>query len=191
MSGQAPPAPVTPAGVVLIWAQARGGVIGRDGRMPWHLPEDLAYFRRVTLGHPVVMGRRTWDSLPDRLRPLPGRRTIVLSRRPDLVLPGAEVARSLAEALRLAGPTTVFVAGGGEVYAQALPLATEALVTEVDLEVDGDAYAPSLAGWELAEAGDWQVSERTGIRFRWLRYRPPADPAPPGAGSAPGTPTVP
>jgi dihydrofolate reductase len=85
----------------LIWAQARGGVIGRGGVMPWHLPEDLAHFKRVTLNHPVIMGRKTWDSIPPRFRPLPGRRNIVVTRQGDLNQIGLEPASSLREALQL------------------------------------------------------------------------------------------
>ncbi len=154
----------------LIWAQARGGVIGREGRLPWHIPEDMAHFRRVTTGHPVIMGRVTWESIPDRFRPLPGRRNIVLSRRPGRALPGAEVVGSLAEALRLAGDERAWVIGGGQVYAEALPLASVAEVTEVDVDVPGDVHAPPLAGWSVERTGDWQTSA-SGVRFRWLRYR--------------------
>jgi dihydrofolate reductase len=155
--------------VGVIWAQARDGVIGRDGAMPWHIPEDAAYFRRVTSGHAVVMGRLTWESLPDRFRPLPDRRNIVISRRPGLTLPGAEVAPSPAAALALAGPDRSWVIGGGQIYAAALPLASEVLVTEIDLRVAGDVHAPPLTGWRVAQAGEWQVSAG-GARFRWLRY---------------------
>jgi dihydrofolate reductase len=155
--------------VGVIWAQSRDGVIGRDGGMPWHVPEDSAYFRRVTTGHPVIMGRLTWESLPDRFRPLPGRRNIVISRRPGLTLPGAEVVGSLDDALRLAGDEETWVVGGGQVYAEALPLASVAEVSEIDVEVTGDVHAPSLAGWTLQREGEWQTST-TGARFRWLRY---------------------
>jgi dihydrofolate reductase len=139
--------------VGVIWAQSRDGVIGRDGGMPWHVPEDSAYFRRVTTGHPVIMGRLTWESLPDRFRPLPG----------------AEVVGSLDDALRLAGDEETWVVGGGQVYAEALPLASVAEVSEIDVEVTGDVHAPSLAGWTLQREGEWQTST-TGARFRWLRY---------------------
>jgi dihydrofolate reductase len=153
----------------LIWAQSTGGVIGRDGGLPWHLPEDLAHFRQVTLGHPVIMGRRTWESLPDRFRPLPDRRNIVLSRRSGFTARGAEVARSLAGAVALAAESAeqAWVAGGAEVFRAACDLAEVAEVTEVEVDVPGDAFAPPLAGWTLRHAGDWRTST-TGLRFRFL-----------------------
>jgi dihydrofolate reductase len=156
----------------MIWAQSTAGVIGRDGRLPWRLPEDMAHFREVTNGRPVIMGRRTWESLPERFRPLPGRRTIVLSRRPGYEAPGAEVADSLEQAVRLADGTggMVWLAGGADVYAAgAGGLATVAEVTEVDIDVPGDTFAPSLSGWRLDAAGEWSTS-RTGVRYRFLRY---------------------
>ena len=129
--------------VSLLAAVARNGVIGSDGTIPWHLPEDLARFRELTTGHTVVMGRRTWDSLPDRFRPLPGRRNIVITRNPDWHTEGAERAGSLEQALNLASDEEhVFVIGGAEVYAAALPLADELLVTEIDAEIEGDTYFP-------------------------------------------------
>src|ERR671932_1265776 len=106
----------------LVWAQARGGVIGADGRLPWHLPEDLRLFRELTTGSTVVMGRATWESLPERFRPLPGRRNVVLSRRAGYEAAGADVRTSLPEALADAGGP-VWIIGGAEVYAQAQPLA--------------------------------------------------------------------
>lgn len=154
----------------MIWAQSRNRVIGAAGRLPWRLPEDLAHFRAVTDGHPVVMGRRTWQSLPDQARPLPGRRNLVLSRRPGFRAPGAEVVGSLSEALRRAGTADrLWVVGGGEVYREALPLARLAVVTEVDIEVPGDTYAPDLTDWPPAAIGPWRTSV-TGLRWRVLHY---------------------
>jgi dihydrofolate reductase len=136
------PHPIAPR-ISLIAAVAHGGVIGNGHAMPWHLPEDLAHFRRVTLGHTVVMGRRTWDSLPPRFRPLPGRRNIVLSRQPGWQAPGAEVAHSLDAALALArGEARLFVIGGGALYAAALPLADELWLTEIDAAFDGSVHFP-------------------------------------------------
>lgn len=129
----------------LILARAANGVIGRDNRMPWHLPEDLAHFKRTTLGCPVVMGRKTWDSLPPRFRPLPGRANIVLSRDTAWQAEGAQRAASLDEALALcAGQPDVWVIGGAQIYAQALPLAHSAVVTEIDRAFEGDAFAPTF-----------------------------------------------
>ncbi len=153
----------------LIWAQSTAGVIGRDGTLPWRLPEDMAHFRDVTAGRPVIMGRRTWESLPDRFRPLPGRRNIVVSRRVNLTLEGAEVAGSVSAAIELAGPEQAWVIGGAQVYAAALPFAGLALVTEIDVDVDGDTYAPDLRGWRLDDSGEWRTST-TGLRYRFLRY---------------------
>jgi dihydrofolate reductase len=148
--------------VTLIWAQATNGVIGRDGGLPWHLPEDLAEFKRRTTGQTVVMGRRTWESLPAKFRPLPGRRNVVLTRDRSWSADGAQVVHDLASALT----GDVFVIGGAAVYREALPYADRVLRTEIDLAVDGDAFAPHLgAQWAVSAAGDWQLSS-TGLRFR-------------------------
>ncbi|HEX6232666.1 MAG TPA: dihydrofolate reductase [Jiangellaceae bacterium] len=155
--------------VGLIWAQSTAGVIGRDGRLPWHLPEDLAHFRTVTTGRPVVMGRRTWESLPPRFRPLPGRRNIVLSRRPERAADGAEVVASLDVALNLVAGGPVWVIGGAQVYLAALPYASIIEVTEIDIDVAGDTHAPDLTGWMLESAGAWSTSA-TGPRYRFLTY---------------------
>jgi len=161
---------VGPSPVGLIWAEAAGGVIGADGGIPWHVPEDSAHFKAVTLGSPVVMGRRTWDSLPERFRPLPGRRNIVVSRRESWFADGAEHAASLDEALFLAGDGAVWVIGGGQLYREAIALADVLEITELDLTVAGDAFAPSRAGFRVVtedpDAG-WHTS-RTGIRYRFL-----------------------
>lgn len=135
--------------LTLIAAVARDGTIGRAGGMPWHLPADLAHFKRVTLGHPVVMGRKTWDSLPARFRPLPGRRNVVVTRQAGWQAAGAERAASLDDALqRFAADETVFVIGGGELYAQALPQAQRLVLTEVGLRVpDADTHFPA---WDRA-----------------------------------------
>ncbi|WP_241385820.1 dihydrofolate reductase [Rhodococcus sp. CH91] len=156
--------------VTLVWAQARGGVIGRDNTIPWHIPEDLAFFKDATMGKPVIMGRLTWDSLPPRFRPLPGRRNVVVTRNGEWSAEGAETATSLDEALALAGDGEVVVIGGGQIYAQAMPFATRLLVTEVDLDIDGDATAPPIGPeWSAVETGERQVSAK-GIGFRWIRY---------------------
>ena len=145
--------------VALVAAVAGNGVIGREGSIPWHLPEDLKRFRKLTTGHAVVMGRRTWDSLPDRFRPLPGRRNVVVTRNPDWRAEGAERAGSLEEALALlAGEERVFVIGGGELYAAALPLADELLLTELDVEAEGDTSFPD---WD--RAAFVETSRETGV----------------------------
>ncbi|WP_029145718.1 dihydrofolate reductase [Microbacterium luticocti] len=162
----------------LIWAQARDGVIGAAGGMPWHVPEDLAHFKQLTLGHPVVMGRRTWESFPDRFRPLPGRRNIVITRNGAWTAEGAERAASVDEALALAGadgPDVIWVIGGGEVFDATIDRADVIEVTELDLDVTGDTVAPVVTGRRLVAADPahgWQRS-RTGIRYRFLRYERP------------------
>ena len=162
----------------MIWAQARGGVIGAGGTMPWHLPEDLKHFKRTTSGSPVVMGRRTWESFPPRFRPLPGRTNIVITRDDTLELPGAVRARSLPEALELAateaGPAgTTWVIGGGSIYADAIEVAERLVVTEIDLEVDGDTLAPEIPADFTVTAADpaegWHEAAN-GLRYRILTY---------------------
>jgi dihydrofolate reductase len=200
--------------VGLIWAQSASGVIGRAGDIPWRLPEDMSHFKDLTMGHTVVMGRRTWESLPARVRPLPGRRNVVLTRQADYMAEGAVVMTSLDDALRPSGSSAddalrpsgssaddalrpsgssaddalrpsgssaesaladggVWVIGGAEIYALALPRATRCEVTEVDMDLprrDDDAVAPVLdEGW-VAEDADWQIS-RSGLRYRFSSYR--------------------
>lgn len=156
--------------VSLIWAQSTSGVIGRAGGIPWRLPEDLARFKKLTMGHPVVMGRLTWESLPVGMRPLPGRENIVVTRQADYDADGATVVTTLSDAL---GRGDVWVIGGAQIYAVALPQATRCEVTEVGLNLprqDGDAVAPLLdATWRRA-SGDWLTS-RTGLRYRLHSYR--------------------
>ncbi|MEU1984141.1 dihydrofolate reductase [Nocardia sp. NPDC019395] len=154
----------------MIWAQTPDGVIGVDNTIPWRVPEDMARFREITTGHTVVMGRRTWESLPARFRPLPGRRNIVVTRQRDWSAEGAETAGSVEAALDLAAPATTWVMGGGEIYRHALPYATELLITEVDTEVHGDAYAPEFGPeWRSADPEAWLESE-SGLRYRTRRF---------------------
>ncbi|WP_256461030.1 dihydrofolate reductase [Agromyces larvae] len=160
------------ARIGLIWAQANGGVIGAGGTMPWHLPEDLAHFRATTDGCPVVMGRRTWESLPPRFRPLPGRRNVVVTRQADWSAEGAERAGSVDEALALAATgrpddAWTWVIGGADVYRQTIDRADRLEVTEIDLDVLGDAHAPAIgADWRLEASGPWLTS-RTALRYRF------------------------
>lgn len=153
--------------VGLIWAEARGGVIGADGSMPWSVPEDLAHFKDITLGAPVIMGRKTWESLPERFRPLPGRENVVITRQQDWADEGATRAATVAEAVR--GHDRVWIIGGAEIFRQVISDADRLEVTELDLDVDGDAFAPSIDGWRLTDDGEWQTS-RTGIRYRFRGY---------------------
>lgn len=162
--------------VQLIYARAANGVIGHRNAMPWHLPEDLAHFKALTDGQAVVMGRKTWDSLPERFRPLPGRCNIVVTRQPDWQAAGALRAGSLHEALALAGQHSadVWVMGGAQIYAQALPLADAVEVTEIAQDFDGDAYAPEL-GSEWMQATRCEAVSRTGLPYAFVRYvRAPA-----------------
>lgn len=161
---------MTPIG--LVWAEARDGVIGADGGMPWHVPEDMAHFRAVTASHDVVMGRRTWESLPPRFRPLPGRRNIVVTRSDSWAAEGAERAGSLDEALQLAGGDEVWVIGGGMLYAEAVHRADVLEVTRLDLAVGGDTRAPSTDGWRRVASDPeegWHASQ-SGIRYRFETY---------------------
>lgn len=153
--------------VGLIWAEAHGGVIGAEGGMPWHVPEDLAHFKEVTLGAPVVMGRKTWDSLPERFRPLPGRENIVITRQQNWSAEGARRASDIASAVR--GEDRVWVIGGAEIFREVIRDADRLEVTELDLDVAGDAYAPSIEGWRVVDETEWRTS-RTGIRYRFRRY---------------------
>ena len=146
--------------ISLIAAVARNGVIGKDGQVPWHLPDELERFKATTMGHPLVMGRRTFESIG---RTLPGRRTIVVTRDPRWHHPGVESAHSFAEALSLAGPADeVFVAGGAEVYAEALPFAHRLVLTEVDAEPEGDTWFPA---WDRARWVEESREEHEG----WTR----------------------
>ncbi|HSI52647.1 MAG TPA: dihydrofolate reductase [Ramlibacter sp.] len=155
----------------MIFARARNGVIGKDGVMPWHLPEDLAHFKQVTMGCPVIMGRKTWMSLPPRFRPLPGRMNIVISRQADWQAEGATMASSLEAALNLCtGQPQVWVIGGGQVYAQAEPLADTVEATEIDADFEGDTFAPEL-GAQWREARREQHISRTGLSLSFVTYQ--------------------
>jgi dihydrofolate reductase len=154
----------------LIYARAANGVIGQNNALPWHLPEDLAHFKRTTLGCPVIMGRKTWDSLPPKFRPLPGRLNIVVSRNPDWQATGALHAASLGAALELCpAGSDVWVIGGAQIYAQALPLASSVVVTEIAQDFEGDAFAPTLnAPWQ-EQARETHVAA-SGLPFALVTY---------------------
>lgn len=163
---------LTPVTIRLIWAQDRNRVIGVGNGLPWRVPEDSRRFQALTMGAAVVMGRRTWDSLPDAYQPLPGRENWVLTRNAEWTAQGAIRASSLDEVIgRITGPD-LWVAGGGVVYSLALPLAQECFVTEIDAEFPGDSWAPELRfPWRRNEshhaASGWQVSGTNGVRFRY------------------------
>jgi len=178
--------------VKAIWAQARDeagrAVIGFEGDMPWYLPEDLAHFRTLTSGHAVIMGRHTWESIPERFRPLPGRINIVVTSLAELA--GAYVAGALAGALELADAlvatddlaedATRWVIGGARLFAAAAEVADALEVTEIDLTVPGDTFAPGISDreWQTAPPTEWATSE-SGLRYRYVTYtRRSASPRP-------------
>ena len=155
----------------LILARAANGVIGKNNALPWHLPEDMAHFKRTTLGCPVIMGRKTWDSLPPKFRPLPGRLNVVVTRQRDWHAEGALRAHSLGEACALCpSDSNAWVIGGAEIYAQALPLASTAVVTEIDADFEGDAFAPKF-GSPWTEIGREHHTSTTGLGFSFVTYQ--------------------
>ena len=163
-----PDPPTTRTRVYLIAAVAKNGVIGANGKLPWHLPEDLKHFKKLTLNHPIIMGRRTWESFP---KPLPGREHIVISRRPGFAAPGASVASSLEGAVALcAGESVAFVIGGAEVYAAALPLADGLILTEIDADYEGDTRFPDWdrKAWRATQKETHTSDE--GVRFDFVLY---------------------
>ena len=149
--------------LTIVVARARNGAIGRANAMAWHLPEDLQHFKATTLGHPMIMGRLTFDSIG---RPLPGRRTIVVTRNPKWSHDGCERAGSLDEAIALCqGSDEGFIVGGAQLYSQALPLADRIILTEVDIEVDGDTFFPSLDTMSWTRISTAPAVSRTGLRY--------------------------
>ena len=159
----------------LIYARAANGVIGKDGVMPWHLPEDMAHFKQLTHGSPVIMGRKTWDSLPPRFRPLPGRSNIVITRQGDWQAEGAQRADSFQHALRLGAPAPeLWIIGGAQIYALAEPLANRAEVTEIAQDFAGDALAPVLGARWVQTARQAHVSAG-GMKFSFVTYNTPRE----------------
>jgi dihydrofolate reductase len=155
----------------LIFARAANGVIGSNNTLPWHLPEDMAHFKRCTLGCPVIMGRKTWDSLPPKFRPLPGRLNIVVTRQTDWLAEGALVAHSIEQACALCpADSTAWVIGGAEVYAQAMALATAAVVTEIAADFAGDVFAPQFGSDWMETAREPHCSD-TGLSFSFVTYQ--------------------
>lgn len=158
--------------LTLVVAIAKNGVIGRNNQLPWQLPEDLQHFKAITLGHPVLMGRKTWESLPERFRPLPGRRNIVVTRQADYRAPGAETAPSIPAALAMAGEDgTVCVIGGADIFAATLPMADTLEITEVDLEPEGDTWFPRFSRAEWQETARQAAVSRNGIGYAFVTYR--------------------
>ena len=157
--------------VSLIAAIARNGAIGRNNGLLWQESEDQKHFRRVTMGCPVIMGRKTWDSLPERFRPLPGRRNIVLTRDAAWHADGADSAASMAAALALtAGATKVFVIGGAQAYAMALPFADELVLTEIDADLPGDIFFPPWDRASFARSPQEPRHDATGVAYSFTTY---------------------
>jgi dihydrofolate reductase len=165
------PATAMEARIALIWAMARNRVIGRDNDLPWHLPKDLKHFMRTTLGHPVIMGRRTFESMQ---APLPRRTNIVVTGNPDYRPSGAQVAPDLETALALAradcaatGKDTIFIAGGAEVYRRGLEIASHLIVTAIDAEFDGDTWFPEVdwTAWRQVSCEQHPVDAEHGVPF--------------------------
>jgi dihydrofolate reductase len=171
-----PDRPDKPFELVLIAAVARNGVIGRDGGLPWHLSADMAHFRELTRGCPVIMGRRTWDSLSPRYRPLPGRANIVVSRRTGGGAEGAQVSPSLQAALRLAqlrldASRRVFVIGGAQLYREAMPEADMLELTELQADVAGDTHFPFWDRAAFEELRREPQPPEDGLAFDFVTYR--------------------
>ena len=154
----------------MIFARAANGVIGNNNQLPWHLPEDMAHFKQLTQGCPVIMGRKTWDSLPVRFRPLPGRANVVITRQPGWLAPGAQTVSNISQAIALchASPE-VWIIGGAQIYALAEPLAQRVEVTEIAQDFEGDAYAPTL-GTQWVEASRERHTSSNGLNFSFISY---------------------
>jgi dihydrofolate reductase len=154
----------------LIFAKSRNGVIGKDNALPWHLPEDMAHFKRTTMGCPVIMGRNTWDSLPARFRPLPGRMNVVVTRQNNWRENGAKPSSNINSALSLCEQfDNVWVIGGAELYTHAMPFATTAVVTDIHADYDGDAFAPEF-GPQWVETNRENHTSVNGLQFSFVTY---------------------
>ncbi|SDX20854.1 dihydrofolate reductase [Arthrobacter sp. yr096] len=172
----------TMTGIGMIWAQTTSGVIGKDGSMPWHLPEDLKHFSQLTTGHPVIMGRKTWESFPEKYRPLPGRTNIVVTRNAEWAstpeAEGALVVSSLDDALLESqfapGGHKVWIIGGAEIFEQSMGIANLAVITIIDADCEGDTFAPELGDdWTfdtMAPAEGW-LTAKNGTNFRFTTWR--------------------
>lgn len=157
--------------ICIIAARSRNGVIGKDGKIPWKVGSDLAMFRLFTEGNTVVMGRKTYESIG---RPLPNRRVMVITRNPDYRAPGCDVVHSLGEAIALHGDSksVIYIAGGSEIYKEALPIAHVIIMSEIDIEVDGDAYFPDFSESEYVESirSEFRPGGLTTIAFDLVMY---------------------
>ena len=160
------------AEISLIAAVAKNRVIGKDNGLLWHLPEDMWHFRETTRGKTVIMGRKTWESLPEQFRPLPGRHNVVVSRNPDFAVAGATLAVSLDDALsKVAFEGEVFVIGGETLYRQTMPLAKKIYLTEIDRDYEGDAVFPEMVPEEWIEISRQPQRNASGLGFAFVIYR--------------------
>ncbi len=157
--------------LTLIAAVANNGVIGKDNRLPWHLPADLRHFKALTTGRTVIMGRKTWESLPDNFRPLPGRQNIVVTRNAGYRAEGAVVVTSLPAAIAAAQSDEAFVIGGAELYAAALPLADRLQLTEIDAAFDGDTHFPAIDPQHWRETARDTQHDEAGFDYAFVTYR--------------------
>ena len=156
--------------LTLIAAVARNGVIGKDNRLPWHLPADLKHFKALTTGHAVIMGRKTWESLPEKFRPLPGRQNIVVTRNAGYAAAGATVVNSLADAVAAASGSEAFVIGGAELYQAALGLADRLELTEIARDYDGDTVFPTRDPAQWRETARESQRDDNGLDFAFVSY---------------------
>ncbi|MFA4969138.1 MAG: dihydrofolate reductase [Sulfuritalea sp.] len=156
--------------LTLIAAVARNGVIGIDNRLPWHLPADLKHFKTLTVDHTVIMGRKTWESLPAKFRPLPDRRNIVVTRDAGYRAEGATVALSLPAAIAAAESGEAFVIGGAELYAAALPLADRLQLTEIDAAFEGDTHFPAIDPRHWRETARETHRDEAGFDYAFVSY---------------------
>ena len=157
--------------LTLIAAIARNGVIGIGNRLPWQLPADLKHFRELTTGHAVIMGRKTWESLPPKFRPLPGRRNIVVTRNSEYDAEGAAVSTSLPDAVAAAEGDEAFVIGGAELYKTALPLADRLQLTEIDSIYEGDTWFPAIDPGQWQETARETHSDGAGLGYAFVTYQ--------------------
>ncbi len=156
----------------LIAAVARNRIIGKDNQLLWHLPGDMRHFRETTRGKPVIMGRKTWESLPEKFRPLPGRLNIVVSRNPAYPAPGATLALSLENALKQVETSNeAFVIGGADLYRQALPFAERLYLTELTADFEGDTCFPKVLPADWKEMSRSQITEENGLAYTFVVYQ--------------------
>lgn len=156
--------------IVLIAAVAKNGVIGRNNALPWRLPEDMAHFKALTSGHAVIMGRKTWESLPAKFRPLPNRRNIVVTRNKAYSAPGAMVVTALEDVIKLGAGETAYIIGGAELYANALPHAQRLELTEIDATFEGDAFFPAIDRRQWREAKREPGTGANCLQYAFVTY---------------------